>query len=204
MFSLSCYIFHSYRRAGIQNSMSWGLYLRRADDVKTNWKELSANDIARIARNVQAAFGIFHDRYLTRIYQYPHRRLNDRSEAEDVTSAIFIRACERIGNFRGGSFPAWLFANARTTVIDTYRVNRCVQSTPLEDDVVSSIDPAMTEVDEDRVTTVSDLIRSLTAEQQKVIELRLSGLGINETASSIGKSVPATEKLQLCAMKRLK
>ena len=99
--------------------MSWGLYLRRADDVKTNWKELSANDIARIARNDQAAFGILYDRYLTRVYSYCHRQLNDRSEAEDVTSAVFIQARERIGNFRGGSFPAWLFAIARSTVIDT-------------------------------------------------------------------------------------
>lgn len=203
-FFIVALLFHSFGRPSNQNVASWGLYVRRAVDVKTNWNELSDNELARIARNDHAAFGILYDRYLTAVYRYCLRRINDRSDAEDATSATFIRACERIGSFRGGSFPAWLFSIARTTVIDSYRVNRGFQSTELLQDTIAAVDPALDHIEEDSVGTVRTLIRLLTPEQQEVIELRLSGLNISEAAVSIGKSVPATKMLQLRALKRLR
>ncbi len=172
--------------------------------MKSNAEEHSDNELARIARNDQAAFGILYDRYVTRIYRYCHRRLESQNDAEDATSAIFTRACERIGSYRGGSFPAWLFAIARSVVIDALRAKKNVSLVMLAECAASAPDPALMQVDEDNAATIRVLIRSLTTEQQEVIELRLSGLNINEIAASLGKSVPATKMLQLRALKRLR
>ena len=43
------------------------------------------------------------------------------SDAEDATSAIFTRALERLDDYRGDTFAAWLFAIARSSLADQHR-----------------------------------------------------------------------------------
>lgn len=152
----------------------------------------------------RAAFGLLYDRYAARVYRYCVRRMGDRSEAEDATSATFIRALERLDAFRGGSFAAWLFAIARTTCIDRLRKPR---PQPL-DDHVELRDPGLDPADRAERAADAQEIRAmlsvLSADQRDVIELRLAGLSGAEIAAATGRSTPAVKMLQLRAMKRLR
>lgn len=64
------------------------------------------------ARHDRAAFAPLYERYLNDVYRYCHFRLGSREAAEDVTSLTFLKAMNSLGQFRGGSFRAWLFTIA--------------------------------------------------------------------------------------------
>jgi RNA polymerase sigma-70 factor (ECF subfamily) len=160
--------------------------------------------LARRALQERAAFGVLYDRYVSRVYRYCIRRLGERADAEDATSAVFTRALERLPTYRGGSFPAWIFAIARSTVADRFR--REMPERLGDRDEVLDPEPGPDEVAmaaSDRLA-VSALLALLPRDQREVLELRLAGLIGSEIASTMGRTVPAVKMLQLRAMKRLR
>ena len=161
-------------------------------------------DLAMRARGDRAAFAVLYDRYVTRVFRYSFRRLETRHEAEDATSAIFMRALERIDDYRGGSFAAWLFAIARSSLADHYRRR---SDLPLDAtfEVVDARD-APDEIAEraSDAESLNALLADLPNDQREVIEMRLTGLSGREIAQVMDRSVDAVKMLQLRAMKRLR
>jgi RNA polymerase sigma-70 factor (ECF subfamily) len=172
--------------------------------VVTESDQPTDRDLACRAITERDAFALLYDRYAARVYRFCYRRFGDRQEAEDATSAIFVRALERLDSYHGGSFPAWLFAIARTTVANRYR-ERAVGRL---DDRAEIVDPGErpdeTAIAAADATELRALLGSLSGEQREVIELRLAGLTGAEIAESMQRSVAATKMLQLRAMKRLR
>ena len=152
------------------------------------------------------SFGPLYDRYAVPVYRFCYRRLGNAHDAEDATSAIFTRALERLETFRGGSFPAWLFAIARSTLADRFRGTRpCAPVDLTGVDVEEPGDgPEEAAMKSDERRALATLLASLTPDQRAVIELRLAGLTGAEIAQSLGRSVPAVKMLQLRAMTRLR
>lgn len=162
------------------------------------------NELVRLALDNRECFGVLYDRYAARIYKFSYRRLGNRSEAEDASSAIFIRALERLASFRGGSFAAWMFAIARTTVTDHFRA-RVVEALPHTFDPVDpGPSPLDSAISNDETRTVRHFLEALSSDQRDVVELRLAGLTGAEIAESMNKSVAAIKMLQLRAMKRMR
>ncbi len=161
-------------------------------------------ELAFLARHERAAFAALYDRYVTRVYRYCYRRMETRHDAEDATSAIFTRALERIDDYRGGSFAAWLFAIARSSLADTYRRRTDL---PLlgEVDVIDDREtPEEIAARASDAESVGALLANLPTDQREVIELRLAGLSGREIADAMERSVDAVKMLQLRAMKRLR
>ncbi|MCA9980334.1 MAG: sigma-70 family RNA polymerase sigma factor [Anaerolineales bacterium] len=75
------------------------------------------------AKTDNEAFGQLYERYVDRIYSYVYYRMGDPAEAEDLTSKIFFRALQHIGNYRdqGVPFSAWLYRIARNLVANWHR-----------------------------------------------------------------------------------
>src|SRR5262245_44692312 len=69
-------------------------------------------------------FAPLYERYAPRIYAYCLRRLDNRDEAEDLTSQIFTQAMKALEGYRGGSAAAWLFRIAHNTVVSHFRARR--------------------------------------------------------------------------------
>ncbi len=69
------------------------------------------------------AFGGLYDAYIEKIYRYLFYRLRDQSQAEDLTSIVFIKALEKINTFnpQKGNFSAWIYRVARNTLFDHLR-----------------------------------------------------------------------------------
>jgi RNA polymerase sigma-70 factor (ECF subfamily) len=164
----------------------------------------SDNELVRFALVDRTAFGPIYDRYAIRIYKYCYRRLGNRDDAEDATSAIFIRAIERLSSFRDGSFAAWLFAIARTTVADRFRVKVAEPLHQTYDAADSQPTPLDVAIEAEATQSLFFLIGALPVDQREVIELRLAELTGAEIAEAMGRSVPAVKMLQLRAMKRLR
>jgi RNA polymerase sigma-70 factor (ECF subfamily) len=169
-------------------------------------EESDADDAEVAARAVhdRAAFGVLYDRYAVAVYRYCYRRLGERGAAEDATSNTFLKAIESLPGYRGGSFPAWLFAIAHSVVVNGARRRSEAaldESYEVADASASPEEEAMAGDDRRQIVR---LLAGLPGEQRRVVELRLAGLSGAEIAESIGKSVPAVKMLQHRAMTNLR
>jgi RNA polymerase sigma-70 factor (ECF subfamily) len=143
------------------------------------------------AQQELTAFAPIYERYFQRIYMYCLRRVAQQADAEDLTSQIFTQAIANLGQYRGGSVPAWLFTIARNTVINHIRRRR--QSVSLEAahidipaDIPRPIDGLV--ADEEK-QVIRQLVAMLPDEQRDLLALKLSaGLTSQEIGNVIGKS----------------
>lgn len=137
------------------------------------------------------------------VYRQGFYLLGDEDAASDVTQDVFIKAYNALGNFRGGSFKAWLLRTATNTAYDELRRRKRHQDIPLyptnEDEeenesVHWTIDPSPLpeEIVEhsERVNAVRHLIGTLKpAYQSAVVLIDLQGLDYEEASQVLGVPV---------------
>ena len=170
--------------------------------------EASAEDDATLvaaALRDRSAFGPLYRRYVGGIYGFCFRRLGSREEAEDATAQVFTKALTALPTWRGGSFRAWLFTIADRHTLDRLRARR--PEVPLEAAghvPHAGLSPEAEVIDADARHHLRRLLESLTPDQRRVIELRLSGLNGDEIARATGRSRNAVDALQFRAVARLR
>lgn len=156
---------------------------------------------------------MLYDRYLDKVYQYIYYRVGDVPLTEDLTSQVFMRAWEAIGQFRWQGFPfsAWLYRIARNLVVDYHRAHK--PTLDLEDPELRSqltaVDPASSPERSANWRFMVDHLRGaishLTEEQQQVIILKfLQGFSTEEVAQRLGKTSGAVRALQFRALSALR
>ena len=71
-------------------------------------------------------FADIYDRYFARVYNYARYRVGDAVAADDVVSRVFEKALDRLDAFdpERGRLDAWLFAIARSAIVDHFRGRR--------------------------------------------------------------------------------
>jgi len=156
------------------------------------------DDAALVARAQRdpAAFALLYDRYVEPVYRFCLRRLGDRELAEDATSTIFTKALAGLPRYREQSFRSWLFTIAYHVVTDQFRAPR----SDTLDEVVEIPDTHQGPEDEvlalETARELRAALNTLTADQQRVVELRLAGLTGNEIAAALGRSRAAIDAIQ--------
>ena len=155
-----------------------------------------------------AAFARLYDQYVDKIHRYIYYRVSSSSDAEDLTSQVFLKAWQAIGNYKWTDrpFAAWLYRIAHNLIVDHFRMHRDIVS--LEDIVaLEEPGPSPQDIVESRISAESlrRALRRLTADQQQVIILRvLEGYGTAEVAAIMDKQEGAVRTLQHRAMVALK
>ena len=161
--------------------------------------------LVQAARANAEAFTPLYQRYVDSIYRFCYRRLGTREEAEDATSVTFQKALRSLGSFQRGSFRAWLFAIADRTTLD--RLRRGKREQPLEHAFLipdRAQGPEEYALGADARHRLREALASLTADQRRVIELRLSGLDTAEIAQALERNRNAIDALQFRAVQRLR
>lgn len=66
------------------------------------------------------AFGQLFDRYYDAVYVFVHHHVGNQSDAQEITSGVFLAALENMRNFgsSGQGFGTWLFQIARNDIND--------------------------------------------------------------------------------------
>lgn len=78
--------------------------------------------IRRILAGDAAAERQLYDRHVDRIYRLAYRLTGDDDLAQDCTQDTFIRAFDRLAEFRGeAAFSTWLYVIARSVVLNALR-----------------------------------------------------------------------------------
>ena len=163
--------------------------------------------LVEAAQRDPSRFAELYERNFDRVYAYVSRRLTDRFAVEDVTAEVFRQALANLGKFewRGSPFVAWLVRIAANAVTDHWR--RVSREQPmLEADGPESApsDPASIDAVERRALLFR-LVRSLPADQRRVIEMRFAQeKGVTEIARELNRSEGAVKQLQFRAIQNLR
>ncbi|MEL6152156.1 MAG: sigma-70 family RNA polymerase sigma factor, partial [Chloroflexota bacterium] len=139
------------------------------------------------------SFAPLYEVYFPRIYAYCARRTGSAQEAEDLTSAIFIKALRGLHTYRGGNVGAWLFRIAHNEVVDHWRKLGAPQ-VPLDDmDFAAELAPpdaSITRAEE--LARLQQAVAQLSTEQQDLLAMKLDGeLTSQEIGAVVGKSASA-------------
>lgn len=171
--------------------------------------------IAAAVRRDPQAWAEIYERFADGLLGFFVHQLHDRPAAEDLTSEVFLEALRAAGRFSPEGTPAdlraWLFRIARNNLVDYFRRQRRSPTESLEvageadlARAIASVDPgetALAALDQRRVL---EAIAGLSADQQQVILLRLTGgLTSREIAEIVGKTTGAVKALQHRALSTL-
>ena len=137
-----------------------------------------------------------------RVYAYIARRVRDRGDAEDLTSEVFHQALRNLKRYeyRGVPFSAWLFKIAANAIAQWGRDHARAKEAPLED----AAEP-VTDEDAERRAVLFDLLRTLPADQQRVVRLRYAEQkSMREIAGEMDRSEAAVKQLHYRALENLR
>jgi RNA polymerase sigma-70 factor (ECF subfamily) len=161
--------------------------------------DLSPEDETELIRAAQTSPDRFRPLYLqwvTPVYKYLLSRLRDPLEAEDLTSQVFLTACEQLPRYNHrGRFAAWLFTIARNKARDYYRTAR--PSASLDEAEAHGSDPDLLAqaIRSDEIRRLGRAIRALPEADLDLVRLRFTaGLTYGDIGSLLGKSDEAVRK----------
>lgn len=147
-----------------------------------------------------AAFNRLVVIYQQVVYNVAYRMLSDADAAADATQEAFLTAFQSIGQFRGGSFRAWLLRIATNTCYDQLRHRKRHPATSLEEmtrdpdrpmDIANHGEgPEEHALRREMHAQIQQGLSSLPDEQRIVVILSdVHGLSYEEIARATGSSV---------------
>ncbi|HEY2916818.1 MAG TPA: sigma-70 family RNA polymerase sigma factor [Candidatus Limnocylindrales bacterium] len=164
--------------------------------------------VAQAQQGDLQAFASIFDTYHVAVYRFVASRVNNPSDAEDLTQLVFVKALEALPRFaaRGVPFGGWLFRLARNTVIDHVRTRR--EHSELEaatNRATEDVGPETVAVMRDDLAAVARALGDLTEDQREVIALRFfAGLSAREAAEAMGRQEGTIRGLQFRAIAALR
>jgi RNA polymerase sigma-70 factor (ECF subfamily) len=166
--------------------------------------------VRRAQQQDREAFAELYEVYFDKIYRYIVLKIGDRTEAEDMTQQVFLKALKSLSLYKWKDVPfsAWLYRIAHNQMVDHFRKLSRRQSCELTE-AITPDDPDenpqhQTELKAD-IEHLVKATRQLTKSQQEVIALRFSSdLPVAEVARLMGKSEGAVKALQHSAVVALR
>lgn len=165
--------------------------------------------VKRAVQRDREAFASLYDRHVEHVYKHIYYMVLNKSDAEDITQEVFIRAWKYIDKYRytGAPFVAWLIKIARNLIVDHYKARKKVGHL-VELEVGSQTDEtnpeAITEASLNR-SHVRKAILKLKGEKQKVILMHfIDGFSYREIAKLLNKSEGAVRVIQYRALNDLR
>jgi RNA polymerase sigma-70 factor (ECF subfamily) len=118
-----------------------------------------------------AAFGVFYQRNVPLIVAYFADRTQDPELAADLTAETFAAALQASRRYRPGPEPAaaWLFAIARSKLVDSYRRGQVEEPLRLDDSEIERVE----ELADAGRAQLARLLAELPQDQREAIEARV-------------------------------
>jgi RNA polymerase sigma-70 factor (ECF subfamily) len=177
-------------------------------------------ELVRQAQKAPGAFAELYDQYYPRIFGYCLRRTANLETAQDITSETFLKALNKLWQFRwrNVSFSSWLYKIATNEINQHFRKAEYKKSVSLEElqergfEPVSSHDPESELMEaQENLKQYQDFLEiqvkivQLPAKYQEVITLRFfEKKQIREIAEILGKKEGTIKSLLYRAVEKLR
>jgi RNA polymerase sigma-70 factor (ECF subfamily) len=120
--------------------------------------------------------------YSKPVYNFMRYRINDRHEAEELTSGVFEKVIAKYYMFNNqkGNFDVWIFSIAKNTLNDYFRFqrNRKIYSVETTDEIpadVNETDPQNMIVANEEATAIIKSLSVLNEKEKTIISLKYGG-----------------------------
>lgn len=136
------------------------------------------------------------------VYRFIASRTGNRPDAEDLTSAVFLRALPLLRrDASAGEVRAYLMTTARTVLADHWARRYGDRAAMLLDEHPAPVPAAPDDGEAGR--RAADILERLPERERRVLELRfLRGASVRETAHELGVSVANAKVIQWRALRR--
>lgn len=170
--------------------------------------QLTTSELIRRAQAGDSdAVSVLYQTYVERIYRYVYYRVNNESDAEDITAEVFVTMVKALPTYedRGIPFEAWLYRIASARVIDMRRKDTRHPQQEL-DERMSDIEdsPEQIMVDEAEREEIRQALSQLSESDQEILILRfIERKSHQDVAKILEKSLTAVKSAQHRALVRL-
>jgi len=157
------------------------------------------------------AFAQLYDRHIDAIYRYVLLRVPTKEQAEDITEDVFLRAWQKLGQFR----PAcpilhWPYRIAHNRTVDEHR-RKAQQNTSLDamNEAGQQIaspqpDPLRAAISHEEIDNLRSALATMSDDEQTLLTLRFTeDMPYQDIADILDKSEGACRVLQHRALKKL-
>jgi RNA polymerase sigma-70 factor (ECF subfamily) len=166
----------------------------------------------RLQRRDPLAMAELYDRFGRLAYSVIVAIVRDKAIAEDLVQETFLRVWNRVHAFEAdrGALGPWLLAIARNRAIDhlrslTARMDRNAYELDVREHPSLFVDMERDVLNTDHARVIRKAIATLTAQQQKVIELAYyEGLSQTEMAERMGEPLGTVKTWVRAALKHLR
>ena len=154
--------------------------------------------IAKVLRGDALAERQLYERHVDRIYRLAWRMAGDATQAEDLTQDTFIRAFDRLADYRGDApFGAWLHRVATSVILSALRRRKRVQSVESLRDDLEPLGPAVPAADHDLKRRLATAVDGLDEPHRMVFVMHdMEGFTHQEIAAAMDTPV-GTAKARL-------
>lgn len=157
-----------------------------------------------------SAFAELYDLYVEKIYRFVYFKINNKEEAEDITSSVFLKVWSYIIEYTEKeieSFSGLIYRVARNSIIDFYRERGQKKQEGMEVlEIMQAEEKNYTQADASQeVEKIMKVIRKMKQDYQEVVLLKyVEDLTTAEIAEILGKSRTGVRIMLHRAMKKLK
>lgn len=142
--------------------------------------------------------------YAADLYRYIFSKVGQAAVAEDLTSTVFFKALRWVEPGRTlHSIRGWLYATARTTVVDYWHTQRRIEILPLEvAEELEAQNAAWQEMSPQISQRVQQLLALLPLREREILNLRyFQGYSTAEIGQALGLKAGNVRVLQLRALR---
>lgn len=180
---------------------------KRADAPSDDPHAASDERLVAVAKSgCRVAFDELYKRHAEKMFRASYRIMRNREDAEDAVQEGFLNAFIHLKSFDGRSkFSTWLTRIAMNAALMKLRKNRASREVPTAEPLEMSetvaehqlADPAPNPEESyaknEQATILRDTVAELRPGMRQVVEIQLQDRSLNETAESLGISIPATK-----------
>jgi RNA polymerase sigma-70 factor (ECF subfamily) len=154
--------------------------------------------IRRVLAGDPLAERALYDAHVDRVFRLAYRMAGDLDRAQDYTQETFIRAFDRLADFRGeAALSTWLGAIAVSVTLNGLRKTRRLRDREVSLDDVTPMGRPVREAEPDLKVRLAKAIESLPEGYRAVFVMHdVEGYTHEEIATSLGVH-PGTSKAQL-------
>jgi RNA polymerase sigma-70 factor (ECF subfamily) len=151
------------------------------------------------------SFARLYDLYIKKIYNFIYYKTLNQAVAEDISSQVFLKAWQKLQQFKDGNFGAWLYTIARNAVSDHYRREK--EHTNIDDCWdLSDKDDFLGRVDKNLyLEKIRFLLAELKREDREILIMRFwQDMSFQEIAERLDKQEGAVKMACGRALKKMK
>jgi RNA polymerase sigma-70 factor (ECF subfamily) len=138
--------------------------------IETTDDEVSAQVVRRAVSGDEAAQRAIYDEHADRIHRLAWRMTGDATLAEDLTQDVFVRAFDRLHQFRGSArLGTWLYQLGVSVILNSLRKQRSRESREVPLDPASKANTDAPGLEPDARARVREAVRQLPEELRIVV-----------------------------------